>query len=227
VRPGQVQRFPAAGDGRLAELDATLVLFTAESPPPLPPAATRLLDGEGYGPAARTLGGAAYAEIGAAVAELAAEYARTDHPLGVDLLRHLLAALLLRLARLPGDGLPAGEPAGEPAGGEVFRAFRRAVERGFAAGVPGRDVEGYAHRVGCSARTLTRACRAATGRSAKEYLDARVALEAKRLLAHTALPVAAVGRRLGFAEATNFGKFFRREAGVTPGAFRDEHGAAA
>jgi AraC-like DNA-binding protein len=62
-----------------------------------------------------------------------------------------------------------------------------------------------------------------TGRSAKQYVDARVTLEAKRLLAHTTLPVAVVGRRLGFAEATNFGKFFRREAGVTPGSFRAEH----
>nr|WP_296377757.1 MULTISPECIES: helix-turn-helix domain-containing protein [unclassified Pseudonocardia] len=46
-------------------------------------------------------------------------------------------------------------------------------------------------------------------------------MEAKRLLAHTDLPVAAVGRRLGFTEPTNFGKFFARLTGQTPGAFRD------
>jgi AraC-like DNA-binding protein len=34
------------------------------------------------------------------------------------------------------------------------------------------------------------------------------------------LPVAAVGDQLGFDEATNFVKFFRRETGLTPGAFR-------
>jgi AraC-like DNA-binding protein len=48
----------------------------------------------------------------------------------------------------------------------------------------------------------------------------RLVLEAKRLLAHTLLPVAVIGDQLGFAEATNFVKFFRREAGSTPGAFR-------
>jgi AraC-like DNA-binding protein len=83
-----------------------------------------------------------------------------------------------------------------------------------------RSGHGYAVRLGYSARTLTRACRAATGRSAKELIDARVALEAQRLLAHTDLPVAAIGRSLGFSEPTNFGKFFAREVGETPGAFR-------
>lgn len=54
----------------------------------------------------------------------------------------------------------------------------------------------------------------------KAFLVNRIVLEAKRLLAHTALPVAAIGDRLGFAEATNFVKFFRRETGMPPGAFR-------
>jgi len=34
--------------------------------------------------------------------------------------------------------------------------------------------------------------------------------------------VAVIGDQLGFAEATNFVKFFRRETGLTPGAFRVE-----
>ena len=60
----------------------------------------------------------------------------------------------------------------------------------------------------------------ATGQSAKALIDARVVLEAKRLLVHTDLSSAAIGHRLGFSEATNFTKFFAREAGVSPGAFR-------
>ena len=69
-------------------------------------------------------------------------------------------------------------------------------------------------------RTLTRACLAATGRSAKQVIDDRAALEARRLLACTELPIAEVGQRLGFAEPTNFGRFFHREVGCSPGAFR-------
>lgn len=59
-----------------------------------------------------------------------------------------------------------------------------------------------------------------TGLTAKEVIDGRVTLEAKRLLAHTDLPVAAIAARLGFSEPTNLGKFLTRQAGASPGAFR-------
>lgn len=51
----------------------------------------------------------------------------------------------------------------------------------------------------------------------------RLVLEAKRLLVHTTDPVGVIARQLGFAEPTNFVKFFRRETGTTPGAFRTRH----
>jgi AraC-like DNA-binding protein len=100
---------------------------------------------------------------------------------------------------------------------ETFTRFRDDLDRTFART---RRVEDYADRLGCCVRTLTRASLAATGRSAKQVIDDRVTLEAKRLLAGTDLPVAEVGRRLGFPEPTNFGRFFQREAGQSPGAFR-------
>lgn len=57
---------------------------------------------------------------------------------------------------------------------------------------------------------------------AKAVITDRLVLEAKRLLAHSLLPVAGIGDQLGFGEATNFVKFFRRETGLTPGDFRAE-----
>ncbi|HTI27627.1 MAG TPA: helix-turn-helix transcriptional regulator, partial [Kutzneria sp.] len=74
---------------------------------------------------------------------------------------------------------------------------------------------------GYSPRSLNRLCQAAAGQNAKALIDARVALEAKRLLVHTNLSAATIGQRLGFTEATNFTKFFTREAGTTPRAFRE------
>jgi AraC-like DNA-binding protein len=47
-----------------------------------------------------------------------------------------------------------------------------------------------------------------------------VLLEAKRLLAHTDRTVLSIATRLGFTEASNFGKFFTRHTGVTPLEFR-------
>ncbi|MDH6138201.1 AraC-like DNA-binding protein [Kitasatospora sp. GP30] len=215
LRPGQVQRLPSDARGRPADLDAVLLLFTADFPPPLP-ATREVLDG--FGPVAWQLAPTEFDAFDRAVAELAAEYGtlRSEQlpELTGALLCQLVGALLIRLARLADRGEPS---ASGPHGAEVYLAFRRELERSFATS---RSVEDYAARLGYSPRTLTRACLAATGRSAKQLADARVALQAQRLLAHTELPVAAIGRALGFSEATNFGKFFARETGRTPGEFR-------
>jgi AraC-like DNA-binding protein len=103
---------------------------------------------------------------------------------------------------------------------ERFRRYRAAVERDYARV---RTVGHYAHQIGCSPKSLTRACRDVAGMTPKEVLMARVTLEAKRLLAHTTMPIGDIADALGFSEATNFVKVFSREAGVTPGAFRRDH----
>jgi AraC-like DNA-binding protein len=200
VRPGQVQRLPAGPDGRLADLDAIVVLFTADFPPPL-----ASLDLE-FGPAVLS----APLSLIESATELESEYRLADEtPLSIELLRQLLAVVLLRIARLPGQSNVGGT--------EVFRAFRREVEGSFTST---RDVQDYADRLGYAPRTLSRACAAATGKTAKQFIADRVTLEAKRLLVHTDLTIAAIGHAVGFGEPTNFGKFFARETGMTPGAFR-------
>ncbi|MFY4722550.1 helix-turn-helix domain-containing protein [Streptomyces sp. LaBMicrA B280] len=137
------------------------------------------------------------------------------------LLSHLLAALILRaLPEAPAraDAPPAGE-----GGAHVFRAYRAAVEERF---TEWHHVAEYARALGYDVRTLTRATRAATGTGAKTFLDQRILLEAKRLLAHTDLPVTGCARRLGFRDAGNFSTFFRRQAGTPPAAWRAAYGTA-
>ncbi|MFF4710564.1 helix-turn-helix domain-containing protein [Streptomyces eurythermus] len=129
-------------------------------------------------------------------------------------LSHLLAALLLRV--LPGTPAPPapGTPLGRQV--EIFHTYRAAVEEHF----PHRHrVADYARALGYDVRTLTRATRAATGHGAKTFLDQRILLEAKRLLAHGGLPVGACAHRLGFPDAGNFTTFFRRQTGLAPTAW--------
>jgi AraC-like DNA-binding protein len=128
----------------------------------------------------------------------------------VELLRHLLAALVLQLAAVHGTGH-------DLIGGEAFPRFQEAVEAGF---TNTHRVEDYAARLGYSVRTLTRASQAAVGLGAKRFVDERVLLEAKRLLIHTDLTAASIGQRLGFPAATVFAKFFRQRTRQTPAEFR-------
>jgi AraC-like DNA-binding protein len=58
------------------------------------------------------------------------------------------------------------------------------------------------------------------GRSAKRVIDERVLLEARRRLAYGGESVTQLSEALGFPEATQFIKFFKRLSGETPAAFR-------
>jgi AraC family transcriptional regulator, transcriptional activator of pobA len=51
-------------------------------------------------------------------------------------------------------------------------------------------------------------------------LHDRVLLEARRLLAYTAAPVAEVARDLGFDDPSYFSRFFARRAGQAPQDYR-------
>jgi AraC-like DNA-binding protein len=208
VRPGQVQGLPRAAEDGDDDVDARIVLFTADFPG-RSPSITALVD-NWFGTSSWDLAETDYRTFDQAMIDLAAEYDRREP--SIDLLRGLLTILLIRIGRLaaPGTDHSAAAP-------ETFTLFPHELERSFAVT---RRAGDYAVRLSCSLKTLTRVCQAATGRTAKELIDARVALEAKRLLAHTDLPTAAIGRRLEFTEATNFIKYFARQAGQTPGAFR-------
>jgi AraC-like DNA-binding protein len=167
-----------------------------------------------FGPVCWQLAGEDEDAVIDGVSQLVVDCERFGHgDAATAMLRHQLAVLVLRVAMVP----PVPALPDSTVEAEAYLRFRREVEEGYA---DSRRVEQYAEKLGCSVRTLTRACLAAAGRSAKQVLDDRVALEAKRLLACTDLPVAAVGGQLGFPEPTHFGRFFHREVGCTPGAFR-------
>ncbi len=167
-------------------------------------------------PAHLRLDAAELADTGARVAQLRADAALRAEPVMLaPLLRHQLHALLIRLA-IAHDQRSAAAPAPTP-GRLRFERLRALVETRH---TEWHGVAQYADALGCSEKTLTRACLEASGMAAKAYIGARINLEGKRLLAHTALPVGGIADRLGFEDTAHFVKFFRREVGETPGAFR-------
>ncbi|MFA9564546.1 MAG: helix-turn-helix transcriptional regulator [Acidimicrobiales bacterium] len=86
-----------------------------------------------------------------------------------------------------------------------------------------RSVTDRADRLGYAPRTLTRACQQATGRTAKQVIDDRIMLEARRLLVHPTTTIDPIARQLSFSEAGNFAKFFQRHAGENPDAWRNRN----
>jgi AraC-like DNA-binding protein len=204
VRPGQVQRHDPGG-----RLQGLLLMFAAEFPPAFS-GSGRLLPGW-YGRTIWQLDGTGLDSVAPLFAQLRTEF---DQPgASAEILQLLLAALLLTLDRLPD---PGRRPDLSPYR-EIFLRFRHELENSYSVT---RRAEDYADRLGYSVKTLSRAVHDSTGHPVKHAIDDRVALEAKRLLAHTDEAAATIGRRLGFDEPTNFGKFFRRWSGTTPANYR-------
>lgn len=193
VGPGQVQQFSLD-----ASLDASMIVFESDF--------VRLAMGTGSAPL--TLNAARSRTVAALFETVAREHAAWDGTVaGRKVLQSLLEALLL-----------ASGAASTERSGSLHQRFCDALEESFARA---HEVAAYAAILDCSPRTLARVCERATGQSAKEVIDARVVLEAKRLLAHGALPAALISAQLGFAEPTQFGKFFKRLASQSPAKFRE------
>lgn len=128
-------------------------------------------------------------------------------------LAHCLASLLVQLALVETtDAAPAPGPTHE-----AFAWFRDHIDEQFRSW---HHVSQYADRLGYSTRTLNRVARQHTGLSAKELIDERVVLEAKRQLSHADASVSEIAEQLGFDDASNFSSYFRRQTQLTPGAFR-------
>jgi len=101
-----------------------------------------------------------------------------------------------------------------------FRRFKNLVEEKFCIQ---HKVADYANQLGCTVKSLSRATQASAAIGAKQYIAARIILEAKRLLTHTQTPISVIADQLGFDEPTNFVKFFKREGSLAPNEFRKQN----
>lgn len=82
-----------------------------------------------------------------------------------------------------------------------------------------------ARQVGTNPRRLNEAFRAHLGETVFGFLREARLKEAHRLLVETALPIAEVGARVGYPQASNFATAFRERFGVAPRQLRREPGA--
>ncbi|MFJ3900349.1 AraC family transcriptional regulator [Streptomyces sp. NPDC090025] len=212
ILPGQVHHWEDARD-----LDGTVLLFTPEF----------LLDDPGDRELLRRLGErpwlrldpAAHARIGRLMGELVEEYGQVDTGFAT-VLRSLLHVLLVRAARL-GDRAPAAHQPPPGRAAVVAGEFTRLAARTGADSA--RSVRECAELIGVTPGYLTEAVRAALGRTPAELLREARATEAQRLLVRTDLSVRQVAARTGFDDPAYFCRFFRREVGTSPGAFRKHH----
>jgi AraC-like DNA-binding protein len=211
--PGQVQQFHPSPD-----IDGVLLVFTdgffVQEPSDQKLLGSSLLfDPWSASPVVRPGTRSAFG-FGAAFRGIEREYRRgRPDAFREPLLRSMLRTILLQAERLKQSTSSPAAVAQFPR----FLQFKTLVERRFRSM---RRVGGYAAEMGVSARNLNRVTRIASGLNAKDFVDARVVLELKRLLAHTELGLKEITSVMGFDEPTNLVKYFRQRAHLTPMEFR-------
>ncbi|MEM8509555.1 MAG: helix-turn-helix domain-containing protein [Bacteroidota bacterium] len=83
-----------------------------------------------------------------------------------------------------------------------------------------RSARHYAALLNVPYKQLNKLSKVFTEKTAKEYINNYIILEAKRNLVASTIPVKEIAYACGFKEATNFIKFFKRITGDTPMKFR-------
>ena len=84
----------------------------------------------------------------------------------------------------------------------------------------GAGMADFAADLGVTPTHLTRAVKAATGKTAADLMSERVLYEARKMLLETTEPAQNIARHLGFGSAAYFTRAFQSRTGETPSAFR-------
>ena len=100
---------------------------------------------------------------------------------------------------------------------DLVRRFQALV---FAQCAASHRVEGYCRQLAVSRKHLAAVCARELHASPRQVILRHVMLEAKRLLAFTAMTNEQVARAVGFSDGAHFARVFRHYEGTTPRAFR-------
>ncbi len=85
-----------------------------------------------------------------------------------------------------------------------------------------RNMKFYADRLCLTPKYLSKLVKTVSGRSAPDWIDAFVILEAKNLLKYSDLSIKQIVAKLNFPNQSVFYKFFKSHTGKTPSQYRNE-----
>jgi len=128
-----------------------------------------------------------------------------------------LALIAIEVARLAASRSRTGTvtlAAADP----TVEALRRLIETHFRSE---RHIGFYAGKLAMTPDRLNDHVKRATGVTAGHLLRQRILTEAKRELVFTNLSIGEVAYDLAFADPSHFGRFFKKQTGMTPQSFRD------
>ena len=126
----------------------------------------------------------------------------------------LFTALVLKLHQLRSD---VNEHHVSEQQRQQFSQFLSLVEHQYTST---KDASFYAELMGMSYKTLNQVCKLVISQTPKQIIDAHAILEAKRRLIIEGIQPTQLAYELGFDDASNFIKYFRKHTLMTPSQFQ-------
>lgn len=133
-----------------------------------------------------------------------------------EMLRILLKRFIIRLTRLARKQLLKNSDKQDEI--DLVRSFNVLVEEHYR---EKKSVPDYAELLFKSPKTLSNVFSKISKTSPLQVIHERIVTEAKRLLLFTEMPIKSIGYELGYEEYSQFSKFFKKAAGISPAEFRD------
>lgn len=146
-----------------------------------------------------------------------ASLAREGHRIAM---RGLLALIAIEVVRLGASRARTGTVTLTPADARVDQ-LRRLIDEHFRRE---RLISFYAEKLAMTADRLNDHVKRSTGVTAGHLIRQRVLTEAKRQLVFTTQPIHEIAYDLAFSDPSHFTRFFRKQTGTTPQAFREGRG---
>lgn len=140
-------------------------------------------------------------------------------PISIEIMRQLFRTSAYRLCRIIDRRLAhqAEEIAARDRKITYFNKFLDELSKHY---MHARNVGFYAERLHLTPKYLTTLLRTTTGRTATEWIDEYVVLEAKNLLKHSPMNIQEIAYYLNFSNQSFFGRYFKQHTGMTPSAYR-------
>ena len=99
----------------------------------------------------------------------------------------------------------------------LLRSFKQSLNKRYA---QAHMVSDYADELAVTSDYLNKTVKNLTGKSAKEHIQAKLIIEAKRSLLFSNISGKELAFELGFEESAHFNNFFKKNTGQTPTEFR-------
>lgn len=159
-------------------------------------------------------------EIAAQYSRLAALVLRSDLPNKHESVASLISSLFYLTEGVftrRADSVHSQDPVLPGRSEDVFNKFLRLLAEYH---TQERGVAFYAGKLFLSPKYFSKLIKEASGRSAPEWIDSYVIMEAKNYLKYSDMSIKEIVYRLHFADQPTFTKYFKAHTGFTPAQFR-------